>query len=145
MGSGAGLAIIAGGLARRLGAVCLRIDTLEHSLAASGAIILANLGSGGYLAAAVLATDNLNNDLTVVVDLVNPFVVTRDIWRRAAGEAGTECLGLKYSALIFANTDGGWRSGDPTYLASRLLPGARWRNGSITLGWTSTCDWIRVF
>ena len=92
---GTGKTTIARELARRLKAVYLRIDTLEHSLAASGAVVLADLGPGGYLAAAALAVDNLNNGVAVVVDSVNPFAATRTIWRRAAGEAGVECFGIE--------------------------------------------------
>ncbi len=87
---GTGKTTIARELARRLGAVYLRIDSLEQALAASGTVVLDELGPGGYLAAAALATDNLNNGLDVVVDSVNPFAVTRDIWRRAAGETGAK-------------------------------------------------------
>lgn len=92
---GTGKTTIARELARRLGAAYLRIDTLEHSLAASGAVVLEELGPGGYCAAAALAVDNLNNGLTVVVDSVNPFAITRDIWRQAAREAGVECFGIE--------------------------------------------------
>ena len=92
---GTGKTTIARELARQLKAVYLRIDTLEHSLAACGAVVLTDLGPSGYLAAAALATDNLNNGLAVIVDSVNPFAVTRDIWRRAAAEAGAECFGIE--------------------------------------------------
>lgn len=47
------------------------IDTLEHSLAASGAVVLANLGPDGYLVLAALAVDNMNNCLAVIVDCIN--------------------------------------------------------------------------
>lgn len=85
---GAGKTTIARELSRRLRAAYLRVDSLEHALARGGVVALDDLGPAGYMAAAAVAGDNLLNGLWAVVDSVNPFAVTRDIWRRAAIGAG---------------------------------------------------------
>ena len=92
---GAGKTTIARELAKRLGAAYLRIDSLEHALAACGAVRLADLGPGGYHAAAALAVDNLRNGMTVVTDSVNPWAVTRRLWRDASSRAGARHVGVE--------------------------------------------------
>lgn len=81
---GVGKTTLARETAKRLSAVYLRIDSLEQALANSGAVVLDNLGPGGYHAAAAVAEDNLRNGMPVVSDSVNPFAATRDIWIGAA-------------------------------------------------------------
>ena len=78
-------------LAERLGAVYLRIDTIETAIAHSD--LHAGETNAGYLAAYGIAKDNLCMRHTVVADSVNAIRVTRDAWRevaRAAGVASVE-------------------------------------------------------
>jgi predicted kinase len=75
-----GKTTLARGLARRLAATHLRIDTIEQSLKAAGLAV----GPTGYVIANALAADNLMLDRTVVVDCVNPVLASRNEWRETA-------------------------------------------------------------
>ena len=76
-----GKSALAKALARRIGAMHLRIDTLEQALRNAG---LGVSGPEGYLVARDLAADNLRGGKTVIVDAVNPLETTRDYWRETA-------------------------------------------------------------
>lgn len=78
---GAGKTTLARALARRLGAVHLRIDTIETALEGPA-------GAAGYRIGMALAADNLKLGLTVIADSVNPLAATRAGWRGAAQAAG---------------------------------------------------------
>ena len=77
---GTGKSTIAWALARRLGAVYLRVDTLEQAIGGSD-------GPNGYLAAYAVAEDNLRLGQTVIADSVNAIAITRDAWRDVAARA----------------------------------------------------------
>lgn len=81
---GTGKSTIARELARRLGAVYLRIDTIEQAIRSAGS---ADVGPAGYLTAYRLAADNLGLGRTVIADSVNPLAITRDAYRRVAQDA----------------------------------------------------------
>jgi predicted kinase len=85
---GTGKSTIARELARRLGAVWLRIDTIETAIADEAT----PLTDEGYRAAYALALDNLRLGLDVVGDSVNPWMETRDAWRDVAERAGAEVV-----------------------------------------------------
>jgi predicted kinase len=74
-------------LARELGAVQLRIDTIEQAIVRSG-VAGRPLGAVGYVVAHALAADQLRQGLAVVAECVNPLAVTRDGWRDLAAELG---------------------------------------------------------
>ena len=76
-----GKSTLAVSLARRVGAVHLRIDTIEQAIRNAG---LALSGPEGYLAARDLAEDNLRIGHTVIVDSVNPMTSTREYWCKTA-------------------------------------------------------------
>jgi predicted kinase len=82
-----GKTTVARGLARALGAVHLRIDTIEQAVVRSG-IGTHPLGPVGYVVAYALAADLLRQGLTVVADSVNPLALTRDGWHEVARSAG---------------------------------------------------------
>lgn len=82
-----GKTTIARALAGRLGAVHLRIDTIEQAMVSSGAVEHP-VGSGGYAIGYAVATDLLRQGHVVIADSVNPLQVTRDAWRAAASSAG---------------------------------------------------------
>lgn len=92
---GVGKTAIARELAGGLNAVYLRVDSLEHAFAASGVIALNDIGPAGYMAAGALATDNLRLGHAVIVDSVNPWPLTRGMWREAASRAGAESFGIE--------------------------------------------------
>jgi predicted kinase len=85
---GVGKTSIARALAQGLGAVFLRIDTIEQVLADVHADDRTDPGLG-YRIAYALAADNLRLGRTVVADSVNAIAVTRDAWRAVAEVAGT--------------------------------------------------------
>ncbi len=76
---------IAAGLARDIGAVHLRIDSIEQALRNSNMTIS---GPEGYEVAYAIAEDNLKLGHTVIADSVNPIEVTRAAWREVARRAG---------------------------------------------------------
>lgn len=83
---GSGKTTIARELARRIGAVWLRIDTIETAIAD----VDTPVEGAGYQAAYALARDNLRLGLDVVGDSVNPWMETRDAWRAAGLDAGAQ-------------------------------------------------------
>jgi len=85
---GAGKTTLARALCARLGAMHLRIDSIEHALRAIGQ----GDGPAGYLAAYAVAEDNLRLGHPVVADCVNPLAITRQAWRDAAARAGARIV-----------------------------------------------------
>jgi predicted kinase len=82
---GTGKTSLARLLARQLGALYLRVDTIEQAiLDATGR----PAGDKGYRIAYSIAEDNLHLGRTVVADSVNPLTITRDSWRAVAARAG---------------------------------------------------------
>ena len=81
---GAGKTTIARAVARQLGAVHVRVDTIEQALRSCD-VLKQDVGPAGYVIAYGVVEDNLRLGRTVVADSVNPLPVTRDAWR-AVGE-----------------------------------------------------------
>lgn len=88
---GTGKTTIARELARQLGAVYLRIDTIEQALSKSQAF-KGDMQDAGYRAAYAIAEENLHQGLTVVADSVNPLNLTRDAWAAVATRADATLL-----------------------------------------------------
>jgi predicted kinase len=88
---GTGKTTIARELARRIGAVYLRIDTIEQALRSSRPFA-GEIEDAGYRAAIALAEDNLAQGLSVVTDAVNPLTITRDAFAAAAHNTGATLL-----------------------------------------------------
>ena len=91
---GVGKTTIARGVARAIGAVHVRIDTIEYAIRQS------SLGSGpmndaGYRVAYAVAEDNLRLGRTVIGDSVNPLPVTREAWRAVAARAGVPLVEIE--------------------------------------------------
>ena len=82
---GTGKTTLARELARRLGAVYLRIDTIEHAIASAEQM---PVGEAGYHVGYAVAEENLRLGQTVVADCVNPLRITRQAWRTAAQRTG---------------------------------------------------------
>jgi predicted kinase len=80
---GTGKTAIARELARQLGAVHLRIDTIEQTLRDCGAGGH-SLDDTGYRVANAVAADNLRIGRIVIADSVNPLPVSRNAWREVA-------------------------------------------------------------
>ena len=98
---GTGKTSIARILARRLAAVYLRIDTLEHAFVASKSDP-PDIGPAGYLAGYALASDNLGIGMTVVADSVNALNVTRTAWRHVASDAAVQIFEVE---LVCSNAE----------------------------------------
>lgn len=73
-------------LSGKLGAVYLRIDSIEQSLKEQD---LAVAEGQGYEIAYKIALDNLKLGLSVVADSVNPLPITREAWWDVARMAGS--------------------------------------------------------
>jgi predicted kinase len=88
---GTGKTTIARELARRLGAVHLRIDSIEQAIRQSGVTVV-SLDDAGYRAAYAVAEDNLRLGRTVIADSVNPLSVTREAWRDVARRGSVRAI-----------------------------------------------------
>ena len=89
--SGSGKSSIARGLAKEIGAVWLRIDSIEQAIKESGVVPRA-MDDAGYRAAYAVAQDNLRLGRDVVGDSVNPWMLTRNAWRDAGLRAGAQVV-----------------------------------------------------
>jgi predicted kinase len=80
---GVGKTTLARELARQIGAVLVRIDSIEQALRDTGALASA-MDDAGYRVAYAVAADSLRLGRTVIADCVNPVAVTRAAWRAVA-------------------------------------------------------------
>lgn len=87
---GTGKTTVARELARRLGAVHVRIDSIERALRVAG--FTGEMGPLGYAAGYAVAADQLALGLAVVADSVNPIEVTRSAWRAVGARTGVPVL-----------------------------------------------------
>jgi predicted kinase len=88
---GVGKTTIARELARRIGAVHLRIDSIEQAICDSGTVS-GSIKDAGYRAAYAVAEDNLRLGRIVIADSVNPIQLTRDAWLNVATRANVPAL-----------------------------------------------------
>jgi predicted kinase len=91
---GLGKTAIARELARLIGAVHLRIDSIEQAIRTSG-VGSQHLNDAGYRVAYAVAEDNLRNGRTVIADSVNPIHVTREAWVGVANSAHVEAIEIE--------------------------------------------------
>lgn len=84
---GTGKTTVARTLARRLGAVHVRLDTIEQAMRSCD-VLKADVGPAGYAVAYGVAEDNLRVGRIVVADAVNPLQATRDAWLDVARRVG---------------------------------------------------------
>jgi predicted kinase len=91
---GTGKTTIAHALAASLGAVYLRIDTIEQAIRNSGAVA-GEVGRSGYLVANQLALSNLQLGGTVIVDCVNPVIESRKAWSEISSRSGNALLNIE--------------------------------------------------
>jgi predicted kinase len=90
---GAGKSTLARQLARKLGAVYLRIDTIERAVADGDEAV--PIDDKGYRVAYAVAEDNLRLGRTVIGDSVNPLHITRDAWRSVAQRAAVRAVEIE--------------------------------------------------
>jgi predicted kinase len=91
---GVGKTTIARGLAREIGAVYIRVDSIETALKNS-LLRIDPVEDAGYLAAVAVTKDNLALGLDVVADTVNPIELTRRLWSDAADACGARLLNVE--------------------------------------------------
>jgi predicted kinase len=89
--SGTGKTTIARELARQLGAVYLRIDSIEQPIRGAYGVV----DETGYRIAYAIAEDNLRLGRTVVADSVNPLPMTREAWRAVGERAKTKIVDVE--------------------------------------------------
>ena len=90
---GTGKSTIARLLARELGALWLRIDSIEQALRDCG--MDDDMKDAGYRAAYAIAEDNLKLGRTVIGDSVNPWMLTRNAWRDVGVRAGVRVVEIE--------------------------------------------------
>jgi predicted kinase len=88
---GTGKTMIAMELARQLGGVYLRIDSIEQALRDS-ALLTDALEDAGYRVGYAVAEDNLRLHRPVIADSVNPLKLTRDAWLDVAKRAQVSAI-----------------------------------------------------
>ncbi|MGN7512486.1 AAA family ATPase [Aeromonas salmonicida] len=91
---GSGKSTIARALAKRLGAVYLRIDTIEQAIR-DAERTGEEMGPAGYFVAYELARENLKLGSIVITDSVNPIQLTRDAYHDIALSVGVPCLDIE--------------------------------------------------
>jgi predicted kinase len=80
---GVGKTSIARELARAIGGIHLRIDSIEQALRNCGVAVEGE----GYAVGYAVAEDNLRLGRVVIADCVNPWPLTREAWRAVATRA----------------------------------------------------------
>jgi predicted kinase len=91
---GVGKTTIARELARRLGAVHVRIDSIEQAIRSSEMLSFP-INDAGYRVGYAVALDNLSVGRTVIADSVNPLVISRDAWMEVARLAQARAIEIE--------------------------------------------------
>ncbi|NLU83804.1 AAA family ATPase [Rhodococcus sp. HNM0569] len=96
---GVGKTTLAKRLSAAIGAIHLRLDTIEAALTSSGIIERAGgwqaFPAVGYRIAWALAHDHLVAGHDVVADSVNPLAVTRESWSSCARDTGSQLVNIE--------------------------------------------------
>jgi predicted kinase len=127
---GCGESTLARQVAERLGAVLVRVDTIEHQLRTgpSGE----DVGEAGYRIAYAVAADNLRLGHIVAADPVNPLPVTREAWRRVATETGATIIAVE---VVCSDTDEHRRRVETRHIDIAGFVGPSWAES-----WRATID-----
>jgi len=91
---GVGKTAIVHEVARHIGAVHLRIDSIEQAIRNSG-VVQGSIDDAGYRVAYALAEDNLRLGQIVIADSVNPIQLTRDAWLDVAARANVQAVEIE--------------------------------------------------
>ena len=91
--SGVGKTTIAQELARQIGAMHIRIDSIEQAIRNCTPVVPPPLDEAGYRIGYAIARDNLRIGRTVIADSVNPLLITRDTWRKVGQNAQVATAG----------------------------------------------------
>lgn len=91
---GTGKTTLSRELATCIGAVYLRIDSIEQAIREAG-VLRDDVGSSGYRVAGGIARANLDLGRDVIVDCVNPVAESRRAWAAMAREAGAALVDIQ--------------------------------------------------
>jgi len=89
---GTGKSAVACLAAKEMGAVYLRIDSIEQPMLRAGFAV----EGVGYEVAQAVASDNLALGRTVIGDCVNPWPLTRDAWRQVGDRLHVRVLEIEF-------------------------------------------------
>ena len=78
-------------MARKIGVVCLRIDSIEQAIRNSS-VVPGPLNDAGYRIGYAVAEDNFCLGRDVISDSVNPWTLTRDACRAVGLRAGARVV-----------------------------------------------------
>ena len=117
-----GKTTIARELARQLGAVHVRIDSIEQAIWDSG-VLSSPINDVSYRAGHAVAADNLHVGRTVIADSVNPIHLSRDAWVEVT--TANRCLPSKSRSRVLTprNIGSGLKHEYPTLPDRGPLPG----------------------
>lgn len=91
---GVGKTTVARELARQLGAVHIRIDSIEQAILDSGTVS-PPLNDAGYRVGYAVAADNLRVGRTAIADSVNPLAISRDAWIEVASRVPVRAVEIE--------------------------------------------------
>ena len=92
---GVGKTTIARELARQVGAMHVRIDSIEQAIRDCTPVVPLPLDEAGYRVGYAVAQDNLRIGRSVVADSVNPLLITRDAWRSVGQDAQVDIVEIE--------------------------------------------------
>jgi predicted kinase len=92
---GAGKTTIARELARQIGAMHVRVDSIEQAIRDCVPAVPPSLDEAGYRVGYAIAQDNLLVGRTVVADSVNPLLITRSAWLNVGQKAGVRTVEIE--------------------------------------------------
>lgn len=92
---GSGKSTIAKKLADKIGAVYLRVDSIETAIKNSMIKFDGEIIDAGYRALWEVAKDNLQMNNIVVADSVNPIKITRDEFTKCAQESNSKIINIE--------------------------------------------------
>lgn len=92
---GVGKTTIGQELARQIGAMHVRIDSIEQAIRDCTPVVPPPLDEAGYRIGYAIARDNLRIGHPVVADSVNPLLITRDAWLKVGQNAQVETVEIE--------------------------------------------------
>jgi predicted kinase len=91
---GSGKSTLARALAKEIGAVWLRVDSVEQAIRESG-VVPDSIDDAGYRVLYAVAQDNLRLGRDVIADSVNPWMLTRNAWRDVGLRSGAHVIEIE--------------------------------------------------
>ena len=89
---GSGKSTIAEGIAQRLSIPILSVDPIESAIITAGIARSFETGLAAYLVAEALASEQLKQGISVIIDAVNAEEEGKDVWRGLAQRHGLDLI-----------------------------------------------------